>query len=144
MDNLTNVVLIKLGDFSTRVRVVEQSLHIFQNSIYKLLANVWHTSFQIISFNILEVTQGRASDNYLHLLCAEYFLRLSQRDGIAFSDVSQPLGHSLNEPQLFGSFLVIVETLHDSNSSASAGQQDWSVCVVHSAYDFARVDLEIG
>jgi hypothetical protein len=124
--------------------VITQSLHIFQYRIYKLLANVRHTLLQVIRFYVLEVTQGRTSNNYLHLLCAKYFLCLGQRDGIAFPDVSQSLGHSLNEPQLFCSFLVIVQTLHHGNPSASAGQQDWSVCIVHPAYDFARVYLEIG
>ncbi len=124
--------------------MITQSLYIFQYGICKLLANVRHTLLQVIRFYLLEVTQGRTSDNYLHLLCAKYFLRLGQRDGITFSDVSQSLRHSLNKPQLFCSFLIIVEALHDGNPSASAGQQDWSVCIVHPAYDFARVDLEVG
>lgn len=72
-------------------------LYIFQYGIYKLLANIRYTPLQIINFNLLEVTQGRASDNDLHLRCAKYFFCLSQRNGIAFPDVSQSLGHSLNE-----------------------------------------------
>jgi hypothetical protein len=144
MDNFSDVVLIKLRNLSTGVRVITQPLHIFQYGIYKLLANVRHSLLQIVSFNLLEVTQGRAGDNDFHLFCAEYFLRLSQRDGITFPNISQSLGHGLDESQFFGSFLVFVEALHDSNPSASAGQQDWSVCIVHPAYDFAWVDLEIG
>lgn len=123
--------------------MITQPLHILQNGIYKLLANVRHTLPEVVSFNLLEFAQGRAGDKCLHLLSAKYFLRLGQRDGITFPDVSQSLGYSLDESQLFGSFLVIVEALHDSNASASAGQQDWSVCFVHPAYDLAWVDLEV-
>jgi hypothetical protein len=88
--------------------VITQPLHIFQYGVYKLLANVRHTLLQVICSNLLKVSQGRACDNQLHLLCAKYFLRLSQRDGVAFTDVSQSLGHCLNKPQLFGCFLVII------------------------------------
>lgn len=144
MDNFPDAVLIKLWNISTGVRVITQPLHIFQYSIYKLLANVRHSLLQIVGFNLLEVTQGRASNNDFHLLGAEYFLRLGQRDGIAFPNVSKSLGYGLYESQFFGSFLVFVQALHDSDSSASAGQQDWSVRIVHPAYDFAWVDLEIG
>ncbi len=89
MNNLPNVLLIKLGDLSTRVWVITQPLHTFQNRGDKLLANVRRALLQVIRFYLLEVTQGGASDGYLHLLCTKYFLRLSQRDGIAFPDVSQ-------------------------------------------------------
>jgi hypothetical protein len=104
---------------------------------------MWYALFQVISFNLLKVTQGRASDNDLHSICAKNFVSLSQRNGIAFPDVSQPLGNSLDEPQFFRRFLVIIEALHNSYASASNGQQDRSVCFVHPTYNFARVDLEI-
>ncbi len=67
--------------------MITQPLHTIQNGIYKLLADVRHALLQVISFNSMEVIQGRASDSYLHLLCAKYFFRLCQRDSIAFLDV---------------------------------------------------------
>ena len=91
----------------------------------------------------MEVIQGRARNRYFHLLFAQYFLRLCQRDGVAFPDVGQSLGHGLNKLQCFGRFLVIVKALHDSNASAPAGQQGGSVCIIHPAYNFSRVHLKV-
>ncbi len=124
--------------------MITQPLHVFQYGIYKLLSNVRHSLLQIISLDLLEVAQGRASDSDFHLLCAEYFLCFSKRDGITFPNVSQPLSHSLDESQFFCSFLIFVEALHHSNPSASAGQEDWPMCIVHMANDFVRVHLQIG
>lgn len=71
MDNLPDMFLIKLGDFSTGVRVITQPLHIFQYGLYKFLTKIRHTLLQVISFDLLEVIQGRTGDSYLHLLCAK-------------------------------------------------------------------------
>jgi hypothetical protein len=69
MDNFPDAFLIKLGSLSAGVRVITQPLYIFQYGIYKILTNVRLTPLNVISLNLLEVAQGRASDNDLLTLC---------------------------------------------------------------------------
>jgi hypothetical protein len=119
-------------------------LQILEGGVYKLLPNFRDTLLQVVGLNLLEIAQGRAGNNYLHSVRVKNFFRLGQRYRIAFPNVSQSPGYSLDESQIFRSFLVIVESLHDSHPSASAGEQNGSVSVVHPTYHFARVNLEIG
>lgn len=77
--------------------MINQPLRLFQDSVYKLLADFRNTLLKVTRPDIQQVIQCRARDDQFHLRDAENFPGLIQCDGFALTNVSQSLGHCFYE-----------------------------------------------